>query len=263
MPSRSDGLAGLGREDGEQIVLECGVADCLVWCTASPVVPVGTGDPGVRLDAGCEPFRVEVEVLDPHPVRLRSHRDKSDVDSFDLYDTGVRRGERVEESLSHTVRVVAPQALEIGTHDHRSELGHPGGVGEDARSKAPLRFHVESLTASQSQGSTMSIPIERPRLPKQTGPFQKYSGSHVEAKLHHVSSLRKHDVHTHLGGADQRSRPRTRWPVDLVLDGYRLGLATESSTRNDHGLAPVANRQRAAVVLWTDGHLVQVVQTVA
>lgn len=40
--------------------------------------------------------------------------------------------------------------------------------------------------------------------------------------------------------------------VDLELDGYRLGLATESSTRDDHGLTPVADGQRAAVILWTD-----------
>jgi catechol 2,3-dioxygenase-like lactoylglutathione lyase family enzyme len=26
--------------------------------------------------------------------------------------------------------------------------------------------------------------------------------------------------------------------VDLVLDGYRIGLASEDSTRNDHGLVP-------------------------
>jgi catechol 2,3-dioxygenase-like lactoylglutathione lyase family enzyme len=40
--------------------------------------------------------------------------------------------------------------------------------------------------------------------------------------------------------------------VDLVLDGYRIGLATETSTRDDHGLSPVAEGQRAAVILWTD-----------
>ncbi len=40
--------------------------------------------------------------------------------------------------------------------------------------------------------------------------------------------------------------------VDLVLDGYRLGLASESSTRDDHGLDPVVTGQRAAVILWTD-----------
>jgi catechol 2,3-dioxygenase-like lactoylglutathione lyase family enzyme len=40
--------------------------------------------------------------------------------------------------------------------------------------------------------------------------------------------------------------------VDLVLDGYRIGLASLDSTRNDHGLAPVADGQRAAVILWTD-----------
>lgn len=41
--------------------------------------------------------------------------------------------------------------------------------------------------------------------------------------------------------------------VNLILDGYRLGLATERSTRDDHGLSPIATGQRAAVILWTDG----------
>lgn len=40
--------------------------------------------------------------------------------------------------------------------------------------------------------------------------------------------------------------------VDLVMDGYRLGLASEASTRDDHGLEPVVSGQRAAVILWTD-----------
>ncbi|MDQ7879688.1 VOC family protein [Microbacterium sp. QXD-8] len=48
--------------------------------------------------------------------------------------------------------------------------------------------------------------------------------------------------------------PATGTPihVDLALDGYRIGLATEESTRGDHGLDPVVEGQRAAVVLWTD-----------
>ncbi|WP_440102901.1 VOC family protein [Glutamicibacter mishrai] len=56
-------------------------------------------------------------------------------------------------------------------------------------------------------------------------------------------------------GFDEAFRtPRAGTPihVDLVLDGYRLGLATESSTREDHGLEPIADGQRAAVILWTD-----------
>jgi catechol 2,3-dioxygenase-like lactoylglutathione lyase family enzyme len=40
--------------------------------------------------------------------------------------------------------------------------------------------------------------------------------------------------------------------VDVELDGYRLGLASATSTRDDHGLEPVADGQRAAVILWTD-----------
>jgi glyoxylase I family protein len=40
--------------------------------------------------------------------------------------------------------------------------------------------------------------------------------------------------------------------VDLELDGYKLGIASVDSTRDDHGLDPVAHGQRAAVILWTD-----------
>lgn len=40
--------------------------------------------------------------------------------------------------------------------------------------------------------------------------------------------------------------------VDVELDGYRLGIASETSTRDDHGLDPVVDGQRAAVILWTD-----------
>lgn len=41
-------------------------------------------------------------------------------------------------------------------------------------------------------------------------------------------------------------------PVDLTLDGYKIGIASVASTRDDHGLDPVAEGQRAAVILWTD-----------
>jgi catechol 2,3-dioxygenase-like lactoylglutathione lyase family enzyme len=40
--------------------------------------------------------------------------------------------------------------------------------------------------------------------------------------------------------------------VDLVLDGYKIGIASIASTRDDHGLDPVRHGQRAAVILWTD-----------
>jgi glyoxylase I family protein len=40
--------------------------------------------------------------------------------------------------------------------------------------------------------------------------------------------------------------------VDLTLDGYKIGIASVTSTREDHGLDPVAKGQRAAVILWTD-----------
>jgi catechol 2,3-dioxygenase-like lactoylglutathione lyase family enzyme len=40
--------------------------------------------------------------------------------------------------------------------------------------------------------------------------------------------------------------------VDLVLGGYKIGIATAASAREDHGLTPIAEGQRVAVVLWTD-----------
>jgi catechol 2,3-dioxygenase-like lactoylglutathione lyase family enzyme len=40
--------------------------------------------------------------------------------------------------------------------------------------------------------------------------------------------------------------------VDLVLDSYKIGIASVASTRDDHGLDPVPHGQRAAVILWTD-----------
>ena len=40
--------------------------------------------------------------------------------------------------------------------------------------------------------------------------------------------------------------------VDLALDGYTIGIASVASTRDDHGLDPVAEGQRAAVILWTN-----------
>jgi glyoxylase I family protein len=39
--------------------------------------------------------------------------------------------------------------------------------------------------------------------------------------------------------------------VDLELDGYKIGIASVASTRDDHGLEPVPEGQRAAVILWT------------
>lgn len=40
--------------------------------------------------------------------------------------------------------------------------------------------------------------------------------------------------------------------VDVELGGYRIGIASIASTRDDHGLHPVEQGERAAVVLWAD-----------
>lgn len=39
--------------------------------------------------------------------------------------------------------------------------------------------------------------------------------------------------------------------VDLELDGCRIGIASVASTRDDHGLDPIGEGQRAAVIRWT------------
>lgn len=66
--------------------------------------------------------------------------------------------------------------------------------------------------------------------------------------------LRAVEFYTRLGFEEVFRTPREGTPihVDLVLDGYRIGLASETSTRDDHGLDPVVEGQRAAVILWTD-----------
>jgi catechol 2,3-dioxygenase-like lactoylglutathione lyase family enzyme len=60
--------------------------------------------------------------------------------------------------------------------------------------------------------------------------------------------------YTAVGFAEVFRTPSEGPPIhaDLELDGYRIGFATEASTRDDHGLDPVASGQRAAVILWTD-----------
>ena len=60
--------------------------------------------------------------------------------------------------------------------------------------------------------------------------------------------------YSRLGFAETFRVPTEGEPVhvDLVLDGYRLGIASVASTRDDHGLDPVPDGRRAAVILWTD-----------
>lgn len=60
--------------------------------------------------------------------------------------------------------------------------------------------------------------------------------------------------YTRLGFAETFRVPTEGEPthVDLALDGYKIGIASVASTRHDHGLDPIAEGQRAAVILWTD-----------
>ncbi|GAB3779723.1 hypothetical protein GCM10027601_06470 [Nocardioides ungokensis] len=62
------------------------------------------------------------------------------------------------------------------------------------------------------------------------------------------------DFYSALGFEEVFRTPAEGSPIhiDLALDGYRIGLASEDSTRDDHGLDPVVTGQRAAVILWTE-----------
>ena len=62
------------------------------------------------------------------------------------------------------------------------------------------------------------------------------------------------DFYTNLGFTETFRVPTSGEPihVDLELDGYKIGIASVASTRDDHGLSPIPEGQRAAVILWTD-----------
>lgn len=62
------------------------------------------------------------------------------------------------------------------------------------------------------------------------------------------------DFYKSLGFAETFRVPAEGEPihVDLSLDGYKIGIASVASTRDDHGLDPVPEGQRAAVILWTE-----------
>jgi glyoxylase I family protein len=62
------------------------------------------------------------------------------------------------------------------------------------------------------------------------------------------------EFYSGLGFAETFRVPAEGEPIhiDLELDGYKVGIASVASTRDDHGLDPVPEGQRAAVILWTD-----------
>jgi hypothetical protein len=61
------------------------------------------------------------------------------------------------------------------------------------------------------------------------------------------------EFYKRLGFAETFRIPQEGAPVhvDLQLDDYKIGFASVDSARQDHGLNPVASRQRATITLWT------------
>jgi glyoxylase I family protein len=62
------------------------------------------------------------------------------------------------------------------------------------------------------------------------------------------------EFYTKLGFTETFRVPAEGEPihVDLILDGYKIGFASIDSARNDHGLSPSVEGQRATIALWTD-----------
>jgi len=62
------------------------------------------------------------------------------------------------------------------------------------------------------------------------------------------------DFYSQLGFKETFRVPELGEPVhvDLILDGYKIGIASVDSSREDHGLQPIPQGQRAAIVLWTE-----------
>ena len=58
----------------------------------------------------------------------------------------------------------------------------------------------------------------------------------------------------HLGFVETFRTPREEPPdhVELVLDGFTLGIATATAAAADHGLRPDLNGHSIEIVVWTD-----------
>ena len=96
--------------------------------------------------------------------------------------------------------------------------------------------------AGTSQSPVVSVPVEAPAF---RDPQVVLFSTDVERAARFYGSL----------GFVERFRTSSQGEpihVDVELGGYRIGIASIASTRDDHGLHPVEQGERAAVVLWTD-----------
>jgi catechol 2,3-dioxygenase-like lactoylglutathione lyase family enzyme len=62
------------------------------------------------------------------------------------------------------------------------------------------------------------------------------------------------DFYTSLGFVEAFRYPSDGQPehVELLLDGFNLGIATVETARENHGLTPGVDGQSMEIVLWTD-----------
>jgi catechol 2,3-dioxygenase-like lactoylglutathione lyase family enzyme len=117
------------------------------------------------------------------------------------------------------------------------------------RPDAQRNIELAKQVTTESDHRESVAPAHRPCHNPGMGPFRT-----PQIVLFTRDMERARTFYGALGFDETFRTPMTGSPihVDLVLDGYRLGLATASSAREDHGLDPAGDSQRATVVLWSD-----------
>jgi predicted metal-dependent HD superfamily phosphohydrolase/catechol 2,3-dioxygenase-like lactoylglutathione lyase family enzyme len=137
-------------------------------------------------------------------------------------------------------------------HAHVTDADFAAGraaVLQDLLDK-PTLFHTGPARRRWEDAARANVQRELSRLRGRPRPvFRSPQVVLFSEDLHRAA-----EFYTGLGFTEVFRTPTEGEPihVDLVLDGYRIGLASVASTRDDHGLDPVPSGQRAAVVLWTD-----------
>ena len=78
--------------------------------------------------------------------------------------------------------------------------------------------------------------------------------SKPQINLYSLDLTRAAAFYSSIGFEERFRTPPTGQPdhVELVLDGFTLGIATVEAARSHHGLEPGATGRSIEVVLWTD-----------
>jgi hypothetical protein len=85
---------------------------------------------------------MEIEVLYPDRLAIRTHRNQAHVLRINDYGPSTGRNECAEEASPHTLLVESTETFEVRAQYHRAQLCHPIGITLTARPEPPLCFHT-------------------------------------------------------------------------------------------------------------------------